>query len=274
MRTCGQRMSNVLDKQKLQALTCENISFQYKREKQEQTLKVFEGLNLSIRQQEFCSILGPSGSGKSTLFRLITGLDQPDSGQILIDGEVSKNRLGHIGYMPQQDLLLPWRSVLDNAILPLELQGLPKQEAREQASKYLIEFGLEGFEKRYPAELSGGMRQRVSFLRAVLSGSSLLLLDEPFSALDSLTRYNMQEWLLQTWGKWKRTILFITHDVEEALFLSDRIFIFSDRPIQQAEEIVVPFKRPRTLDSINTPEFFQLKQELIQRLRTKAGVLR
>lgn len=270
MRKCGQQMLNQENRDA--ALSLVDLSFYYKGEHSGQAITVLEKINLSVKQGEFCSVLGPSGSGKSTLFRLITGLENPDQGRIEIDGQVAEKRLGSVGYMPQQDLLLPWRRVLDNAALPLEIQGLSKKEAHKMAKQYLKEFGLEGFEERYPAELSGGMRQRVSFLRAALSGSNLLLLDEPFSALDSLTRYNMQEWLLNTWSKWKNTILFITHDVEEALFLSDRLFIFTERPIRQIEEIVVPFERPRSLERINTPEFFQLKQQLINRLRTKVEI--
>ncbi|MDC6705813.1 ATP-binding cassette domain-containing protein, partial [Leclercia adecarboxylata] len=159
-------------------------------------------------------IIGASGSGKSTIFRLITGLEQPTQGEIHLNGEMMEERLGRVGYMPQQDLLMPWRTIIDNAMLPLEIKGVPKKEAELQISKLLKDFGLKGVETAYPSDLSGGMKQRVSFLRTVLSGSNILLLDEPFSALDAITRLTMQEWLLEQWQKWKKTIVFITHDVD------------------------------------------------------------
>ena len=217
-------------------LEFQNVSFSY----QNSEFSLVDSLNFTIQDGEFISIVGASGSGKSTLFRLITGLEQETKGSILINGQNLGNRLGKVGYMPQQDLLLPWRTIIDNASLPLELKGMKKSQALKQAQELLEEFGLKGVEQRFPSDLSGGMKQRVSFLRSVLSGSNVLLLDEPFSALDAITRLSMQEWLLEQWQKRKHTILFITHDVNEALFLSDRIFIVSDTPMKRLEEVLVP----------------------------------
>ncbi|TYR79397.1 ABC transporter ATP-binding protein [Priestia megaterium] len=230
---------------------------------------VLDSLNLNVNDGEFVSIIGASGSGKSTLFRLITGLEKENEGRILINGQVHQNRLGTVGYMPQQDLLLPWRTIADNAALPLELKGMAKKEAHQKAAELLKGFGLGGYEQRFPSDLSGGMKQRVSFLRTVLSGSNVLLLDEPFSALDAITRLSMQEWLLEQWEKRKHTIMFITHDVNEALFLSDRIYIFADQPVHKLKEVQVPLRRPRTLSDLNKSEVLELKEHLINQLRMK-----
>ncbi|MBU8906775.1 ABC transporter ATP-binding protein [Desertibacillus haloalkaliphilus] len=250
-----------------QALAFENVSFSYEPQQKQTSSLVLDSLALSVNEGEFISLLGPSGSGKSTIFRLITGLEQPTAGTISLHNEVSSNRLGKVGYMPQQDLLLEWRTILENATLPLELKGTNKKEAKQLAKQHLQDFGLNGYENHYPQALSGGMRQRVSFLRAMLSGSNILLLDEPFSALDAMTRLTMQEWLLEQWEKTKKTIIFITHDVDEALLLSDRIFLFSARPISSYEEIHVPLKRPRTIEKMSEPTMVELKRELLQQLR-------
>ncbi len=220
MRKCGLPMSKT-------AIEFKNVTFFYKNSTKAEKGPILDNFSLKINDGEFVSIIGPSGSGKSTLFRLITGLEQPDSGEILINGSLYDSRFGETGYMPQQDLLMPWRTIAENAALPLELKGIKKDEALQQVLELLDEFGLKGTEHKYPGDLSGGMRQRVSFLRAVLSGSNALLLDEPFSALDAITRLSMQEWLLDQWEKRKKTVLFVTHDVNEALFLSDRIFVFT-----------------------------------------------
>ncbi|MBM7570608.1 ABC transporter ATP-binding protein [Aquibacillus albus] len=254
------------------ALQFRNVSFRYKSD-MENALEpsLLNGLSFHVNPGEFVSIIGPSGSGKSTLFKLITGLEQPNSGGILLNGQHYENRLGRVGYMPQQDLLMPWRTVMNNAVLPLELKGVKKRDAHQQVLDLLEEFGLEGVEDKYPSELSGGMRQRVSFLRTVLSGSNVFLLDEPFSALDAITRMNMQEWLLEQWEKWKTTVLFITHDVEEALFLSDRVFVFTETPVQKLEEVDVPLNRPRDLHAIHHPEVIKLKEQLMEQLRLQVS---
>ncbi|OLN23573.1 ABC transporter ATP-binding protein [Domibacillus antri] len=245
------------------ALEFRDVSFSYGGKK-----PVLDRLNMTIYDREFITIVGASGSGKSTMFRLITGLEIQSGGSILINGETHENRHGKVGYMPQQDLLMPWRTVMDNATLPLELGGVSKKEAKNRILPLLDEFGLSGVENKYPAELSGGMKQRVSFLRSVLTGSNVLLLDEPFSALDAITRLSMQEWLLDQWEKREKTILFITHDVNEALFLSDRIFVFQDTPVHTLQEVVVPLGRPRSLRNLNDPAVLRWKDELIEQLRS------
>ncbi|WP_338471164.1 ABC transporter ATP-binding protein [Niallia sp. XMNu-256] len=253
-------------------LEFKNVSFQYQTEKIVTPESVLNEINFHIHEGEFVSIIGASGSGKSTIFRLITGLEQPSQGEIHLNGKNTNDRLGQIGYMPQQDLLMPWRTIMENAMLPLEIKGVPKDEAQLQISELLVEFGLRGVEHDFPSDLSGGMRQRVSFLRTVLSGSNILLLDEPFSALDAITRLTMQEWLLEQWVKWKKTILFITHDVDEALFLSDRIFILQPKPVSTIEDIKVPLSRPRGIRDLAQSEVIVLKEVLIDRLREKVTI--
>ncbi|MDP2918914.1 MAG: ABC transporter ATP-binding protein [Dehalococcoidia bacterium] len=204
-----------------------------------------QDISLKVMPGEFVTIIGASGSGKSTLFNLCVGLIEPDAGEILIDGEIPQNRTGMVGYMPQRDLLLPWRSVLDNVLLPLEIQGIPRKESRQRAFDMLPHFGLEGFENEYPSALSGGMRQRAALLRTWLMGRSTLLLDEPFGALDALTRKELQDWLLRVWQEFGRTVMFITHDVEEAVYLADRVIVLSTRPGVVRRELKVDLPRPR-----------------------------
>ncbi len=230
---------------------------------------ILDELSFSVRPGEFISILGVSGSGKSTIFRLVTGLDNPSTGDITLEDEVNGHRLGKVGYMPQQDLLLPWRTILENAYLPLEIIGVDKQTAYKQIRPLLKEFGLAGTNDKYPSELSGGMKQRVAFLRAVLSGNPLLLLDEPFSALDAITKLSMQEWLLEQWEKRQSTILFITHDVDEALFLSDRIFLLKNKPVTAIEVITIPLGRERTRKDLHRPDILDLKERLLSTLRNE-----
>lgn len=230
---------------------------------------IIEKLNFKVKEGEFVSIIGPSGSGKTTLFRLITGLENPSSGNVIIDGLESSQRLGRVGYMPQQDLLLPWRTVLENVTLPLEMEAAKQSVPKVEVYNLLEEFGLKGFEHSFPAQLSGGMKQRVSFLRTIITGSNILLLDEPFSALDAITRLTMQEWLIEKWEKMQKTILFITHDVDEALFLSDRIFLISGTPIEEFTEVAVPLSRPRKIRDLAHQEIVNIKEQLIDRLRMK-----
>jgi len=231
-------------------------------------LLALEDVSFAVAPREFLTIVGPSGSGKSTLFNLIVGLLEPDTGEICLDGERCGERIGRVGYMPQRDLLLPWRSVLDNVIVPLELRGEPVAQARDQARQLLPLFGLEGFGDVYPTALSGGMRQRAALLRAVLSQRSLLLLDEPFGALDALTRREMQDWLLGLWHRLGQTILFITHDVDEAVYLGDRALVLSARPGRIVGEVPIPLPRPRRQIMAARPEF----GELVARLLTTLGV--
>lgn len=193
--------------------------------------KILDKITIEVKEGELVSILGPSGSGKSTIFNIITGITKEDSGDVNVNGEIS--------YMHQKDLLLPWKDILDNVSLPLVLKGESKKKARNKAEKYFEIFGLSGYEKNHPHQLSGGMRQRANFLRTFVNSSDIMLLDEPFGALDSITRYKMQEWLLEVRNSLNITTLFITHDVEEAVFLSDRIYIISEKPSRIKHEFRV-----------------------------------
>ncbi|MDF9505682.1 ABC transporter ATP-binding protein [Bacillus cereus] len=239
-----------------------NVSFHYDEK------PIINELNASIQDKEFVSIIGPSGCGKSTLFRLITGLEEVSTGQI----ELTETKSHPVGYMPQKDMLLPWRTIIENAALPLECQGVQKKEAQIKAKELLHKFGLQGYETKYPKELSGGMRQRVSFIRTLLTGGEVLLLDEPFSALDALTKASLQEWLFEQWKEWEKTILFITHDVEEALFLSNRILVVEQQPITTLTERVVPLDCNRTRKDLYKPEVLALKDELLSMLQRQVLV--
>jgi ABC-type nitrate/sulfonate/bicarbonate transport system ATPase subunit len=229
-----------------------------------------DGVDVEVAEGEFVSIVGPSGCGKSTLFNILAGLQLPSDGRVLLAGEEPR-LLGRVGYMPQKDLLMPWRSVLDNVTLGLELAGASRRAARERARGELGRFGLEGFEQRWPASLSGGMRQRAALLRTFLAGRELMLLDEPFGALDALTRQNMQEWLLEIWQQDRKTILFVTHDVEEALYLSDRVYVMSGRPGRMRDCVQVDLPRPRSLATLSEPRFVELEQQLLGPLREAAA---
>lgn len=220
---------------------------------------IFKQLSLDVKPGEFVSVIGASGSGKSTLFKLITGLLEPDQGEIIVEGQKTGKRLGRIGYMPQKDLLLPWRTVLENVLLPLEVTKEHKQRKIPEIREWLSRFGLAEYEKAYPNELSGGMKQRVAFLRTLITGRDLLLLDEPFGALDSLTKRNMHSWLLDLWGELKKTVLFITHDLEEAILLSDRIYLLQDTGIK---EMKVTLPRPRSSQLIYQSKFITMRKEL------------
>jgi len=242
-----------------------DVNFRY--ENNEKYL--IENLNFQVDNREFISIIGPSGCGKSTIFRLITGLEKADSGNIFINDENINNLKGYIGYMPQRDLLMPWRTISENACLPLEIQGKNSKEAKSEAEKLLEAFRLGKYKDKYPKDLSGGMKQRVSFIRTLLTGSDIMLLDEPFSALDAITKISMQEWLLEQWSNLKKTILFITHDVEEALFLSSRVFVISEKPITKLKEIIVPAGYPRDRHVLNIPEMMDIKEELVNELKQR-----
>ena len=224
------------------------------------------GVDLDLAAGEFVSIVGPSGCGKSTLLQILAGLIAPTSGRVLIDGRASARLLGSVGYMPQKDLLMPWRSVLDNAALALEVGGVSRGEARRRAREALPRFGLAGFEDTWPAQLSGGMRQRAALLRTFLGGREILLLDEPFGALDALTRTAMQGWLLEVWEQERKAILLVTHDVEEAIYLSDRVYVLSPRPgvVRGCVEIALP--RPRTVAQTMTPAFLEHKARILGQL--------
>jgi ABC-type nitrate/sulfonate/bicarbonate transport system ATPase subunit len=220
-------------------------------------LPVLSGISLDVAPGEFVSIVGPSGSGKSTLFHLVGGLLTPTAGTIRVGGDPV--RRGQIGYMPQQPALLPWRTIEANVVLAQEIRG---RADRPAAREWLAKVGLEGFARSYPHQLSGGMQQRVAFLRALLSDQPLLCLDEPFSALDAMTRLEMHRWLLDIWEANRRAVLFVTHNIEEALLLSDTVHVFSRRPATILETITVPFGRPRRDDVVDDPEFVRLRRRL------------
>lgn len=208
-------------------------------------LFALQDVSLTVSAGELVMLIGASGSGKSTLCNLIAGLLTPDSGEILLDGSVITGKTGSVGYMPQRDLLLPWRTILKNVVLGAEIDGISAQEAEQAAHELLPVFGLSGFESNYPNALSGGMRQRAALLRTFLQRRAVMLLDEPFGALDALTRREMQNWLLGIWSRFNLTILCITHDVAEAVMLADRVLVLSPRPGKIIAEVEIPLPRPR-----------------------------
>jgi ABC-type nitrate/sulfonate/bicarbonate transport system ATPase subunit len=223
----------------------------------QEPLKVLDGLSLQVRAGEIAAVIGPSGSGKSTLLNILAGLDRPTGGRVHVGGG------GGVGYMPQKDLLFPWRTVEDNTILGLEVGGLKKKKARERVAPLFAEFGLSGFEYAYPAQLSGGMRQRAALLRTVAMERPVLLLDEPFGALDSLTRTQMQLWLAETWQRHGWTIVLVTHDIREAVFLADSVHVLTARPARVACRVEVDLPRPRTADTFALPAFARLERDLL-----------
>lgn len=225
-----------------------------------------DDISLSVEKGRFTSIIGQSGCGKSTLFNIFAGLLKPSSGAVVLDGEDITGRAGLISYMLQKDLLLPWRTILDNVIFGLELQGIGRDAARETARPFLARYGLGAFENHYPAALSGGMRQRAALLRTLLCNKDVILLDEPFAALDAQTRFRMQQWLLTLWRDFDLTILFVTHDVDEAIFLSDDIVVLSPRPGRVRDSFPVGLPRPRARDIVTTPEFGRLKHRCLELL--------
>lgn len=225
---------------------------------------ILAGISLNVRPGEFVSILGPSGCGKSTIFKLLTGALSPDGGEVLCDGMPLDKGRRPFAFMPQRDALMPWRRIIDNATLGLEVQGLSRSKAREKVAPLFAEFGLDGFERHYPAQLSGGMRQRAALLRTVVQQRDMLLLDEPFSALDALTRAGMQRWLQVMWERHRWTALLITHDVREAVFLSDRIYVLSERPARIVDEIAVSLPHPRT--DLASPRAAAIEARLLQTL--------
>ena len=226
------------------------------------------GVDVAAADGEVLAVVGPSGCGKSTLLELLAGLGDPDAGTVAVFGERSREaRLAACAYMPQRDLLLPWRSGLDNAALALEVQGVTRAEARRHALPLFKRFGLAEFSRALPAELSGGMRQRVAFLRTLLAGRPTLLLDEPFGALDSITRAAMQEWLAEALAAEPRTVVLVTHDVREALYLGDRVAVLSPRPGRVVAELEVGFERfgPRR-ETVTDPAFAALEERALEAL--------
>src|SRR6266852_3947515 len=230
-----------------------------------------EPVTLSIPAGRFVSLIGPSGCGKSTIFNIIAGLLEPTGGKVRIDGVDATGTIGRVGYMLQKDLLLPWRSVLDNVILGMEIQGVPLRLARARALSLLRRYGLSGFEYLYPSALSGGMRQRAALLRTLLFDTDVILLDEPFGALDAQTKLKMQEWLMQLWSDFNKTVLFVTHDVEEAIYLSDEVYVMGTRPGRIIATIPVPLARPRVRTSALTPDFVAIKERCLNLLHAEWG---
>lgn len=228
--------------------------------------QVLEDISITLKGGELVCLLGVSGAGKSTLFNIISGLSLPDSGKILLDGEDVTGKTGRISYMLQKDLLLPYRTIVDNAALPLLLRGVPKQEARQQAAAHFANFGLEGTESKWPHQLSGGMRQRAALLRTYLFSQNVALLDEPFSALDTLTKTAMHAWYLDVMERIRLSTLFITHDIDEAILLSDRIYLLTGQPGRIAGEIVIDNPRKQGKDFPLSPEFLNYKRRIMERL--------
>src|SRR5256885_3195493 len=224
-------------------------------------------VTLSIPKGRFISLIGPSGCGKSTIFNIIAGLLEPTSGRVLIDGIDATGTIGRVGYMLQKDLLLPWRTVLDNVILGMEIQKVPLAKARERALPLLQRYGLGGFEHLYPRALSGGMRQRAALLRTLLFDTDVMLLDEPFGALDAQTKLQMQEWLLQLWSDFGKTVVFVTHDIEEAIYLSDEVHVMATRPGRIIASIAVDLPRPRLRTGTLTANFIAIKERCLELLK-------
>ena len=227
---------------------------------------VLQDISIALNQGELVSLLGVSGGGKTTLFNIIAGLLPPDEGNVILNGKDITNQPGQISYMMQKDLLLPYRTIEDNTALPLLLKGVNKRDARTQISPLFAQFGLEGTQKKYPAQLSGGMRQRAALLRTYLFSQDVALLDEPFSALDTLTKRSIHQWYLDVMEKIQLTTLFITHDIDEAILLSDRIYLLSGSPGRIAAEIVIQEPKPRRDDFSLTPEFLEYKREILSLL--------
>ena len=230
-------------------------------------------VSLAVPQGSFVSLIGPSGCGKSTIFNIVAGLQEPSQGRVLIDGVDATGTIGRVGYMLQKDLLLPWRTLTDNIILGMEIQGVPLREARARALPLLRRYGLAGFEHAYPRALSGGMRQRAALLRTLLFDTDVILLDEPFGALDAQTKLRMQEWLLQLWSDFTKTVVFVTHDVEEAIFLSDEVHVMGTRPGRIVETIPVALPRPRLRSCTTTADFIAVKERCLDLLHSQPASL-
>ena len=230
------------------------------------SLRVLDGLNFSVDDGQFVALLGPSGCGKSTLFNIVSGLLVPDTGEIYLNDERIYGNTGDFAYMQQKDLLLPWRTVLRNVLIGPEIHDEPLNTAKVEARQRLAQLGLSGFENSYPMQLSGGMRQRVALVRTLLFRKEILLLDEPFGALDAMTRTVMQSILLDIWSESRQTVLLITHDVEEALLLADKIYVLTARPATLKAEVPVPLPRPR---NITDTSLIRLKKELLTLLQVE-----
>ena len=228
--------------------------------------KIIEQVSIELREGELVSLLGASGGGKTTLFNVVAGLTRPDEGKVILDGADITGKPGQVSYMLQKDLLLPYRTVEDNVALPLFIQGYKKKEARRKASEYFPPFGLEGTQKKYPAQLSGGMRQRAALLRTYLFSGRVALLDEPFSALDMLTKNGIHEWYLQVMEQIRLSTLFVTHDIDEAILLSDRIYLLTGKPGRITKEITIREPKPRKKSFPLSEPFLAYKQQIMNHL--------
>ncbi len=242
-------------------LTANHISVSY------DGVKIIEDISIELHNGEIVCLLGVSGAGKTTLFNVISGLLKPDTGKIELDGADITGKAGKVSYMLQKDLLLPFKTIVDNVSLPLIIGGLKKTEARAAASKYFEEFGLAGTEKKYPHQLSGGMRQRAALLRTYLFSDKVALLDEPFSALDTITKSSMHEWYLSVMEQIKLSTLFITHDIDEAILLSDRIYMMTGKPGKITEEIRIEEPKPRSKEFVVSEEFMNYKKQILKILK-------
>ncbi|HKL98425.1 MAG TPA: ABC transporter ATP-binding protein [Mobilitalea sp.] len=242
----------------MEKLTANHITVSY------DGVKIIEDISIELLKGEIVCLLGVSGAGKTTLFNVISGLLHPELGTIELDGVDLTGKAGKVSYMLQKDLLLPFKTIQDNVSLPLLIQGVKKQAARASALRYFKEFGLEGTEKKYPHQLSGGMRQRAALLRTYLFSDQVALLDEPFSALDTITKGNMHEWYLNVMDQIRLSTLFITHDIDEAIHLSDRIYIMTGKPGRITSEIIIQEQKPRGKDFIVSNEFMNYKKQILR----------
>ncbi|MFQ5682767.1 MAG: ABC transporter ATP-binding protein [Candidatus Binatia bacterium] len=236
-------------------LIVKNLGKAFRRQRDERLIRVFDGVSLEVRPSEFLCLVGPSGCGKTTLLRILNGLIPHDSGEIFLDGKPVIRPGADKGFVFQDSSLLPWRTVVDNIILGLEIQGIDKKVARQNAQQYINLVGLKGFEHHYPYELSGGMQQRVNLARALIVDPEVLLMDEPFASLDAQTREIMQAELLKMWLQAKKTVVFVTHQIEEAIYLADRVVVFSARPTKVREIVRIQIPRPRALSVKRTKAF-------------------
>ena len=227
---------------------------------------VLKEVSLELKEGELVSLLGVSGGGKTTLFHIIAGLSLPDEGHVYLNGEEITGKPGSVSYMLQRDLLLPYRTIVDNVALPLLIKGMKKAEARKKAGEYFKMFGLEGTEKQYPSQLSGGMRQRAALLRTYLFSNRIALLDEPFSALDMMTKQGVHEWYLKVMDDIHLSTLFITHDIDEAILLSDRICMLTGSPGRITKEIIIKESKPREKDFNISKEFLEYKRDILKHL--------
>jgi NitT/TauT family transport system ATP-binding protein len=239
-------------------LVVQNLRKSFRSQRSEEPIQVFEDISFEVRPSEFVSLVGPSGCGKTTFLRILDGLIPHDQGEILLDGKTVIKPGPDKGFVFQDSSLLPWRTVIDNVIVGLELQGVGKREARRKAERYISLVGLAGFEHHYPHELSGGMQQRVNLARALIVDPQVLLMDEPFASLDAQTREIMQAELLKMWRQTQKTVIFVTHQIEEAIYLSDRVVVFSARPARIREIVRVNLPRPRLLSVKRNKEFLDL----------------